>query len=56
MIFDLLFSIKQDEEEQILNENEEERFIPIQIVINVQKRLLEQYMKTQLIRIMKIYY
>ena len=56
MMLDLLFSLKQDEEEQILNEKEEEIHIPIEVVINVQKRLLEQYVKSQLKRIMKIHY
>ena len=36
MMLDLLFSFKQDEEEQILNKNEEERFIPFVVVINFQ--------------------
>ena len=43
MMLDLLFSFKQDEDEQVLNKNEEERFIPFEVVINFQKTLLEQY-------------
>ena len=35
-MLDLLFSFKQDEEERILNQNEEERFIPFEVVINFQ--------------------
>ena len=42
-MLDLLFSFKQDEDEQILYKNEGERFIPFEVVINFQKRLLEQY-------------
>ena len=42
-MLDLLFSFKQDEEEQVLNKNEEERFIPFEVVINFKKTLLEQY-------------
>ena len=34
---------RQDEEEQKLNENEAQRFIPFEMVIDFQKRLLEQY-------------
>ena len=37
-MLDLLFSFKQDEEEQILNKDEEERFKPFEIVINFQKK------------------
>ena len=45
MMLDLLFSFKQDEEEQILNKDEEERFKPFEIVINFQKKkiLFEQH-------------
>ena len=39
MTLDLLLSFKQDEEDQILYENEKKRFIPIEVVINFQKRL-----------------
>ena len=39
MMLDLLLSFKQDEEDQILYENEKKRFIPIEDVINFQKRL-----------------
>ena len=44
-MLDLLFSFKQDEEEQILNKDEEERFKPFEIVINFQKKkiLFEQH-------------
>ena len=42
-MLDLLFSFKQDEDEQILSKNEGERFIPFEVVINFQKRLLEQH-------------
>ena len=31
MMLDLLLSFKQDEEEQLLNENEEKRFILIEV-------------------------
>ena len=40
---DLLFSHKQDEDKQELNDNEKQRFIPFEIVIQFQKDLLEQY-------------
>ena len=43
LMLDLLFSFKQDEDEQILYKNEGERFIPFEVVINFQKRLLEQH-------------
>ena len=42
-MLDLLFSFKQDEEEQVLNKNEEERFIAFEVVTNFPKTLLEQY-------------
>ena len=48
MMLDLLFSFKQDEEEQILNKNEEERFIPFDYFYNIYK--------IQLIIIIKICY
>ena len=56
LMLDLLFSFKQDEDEQILNKNEEERFIPFEVVINFQKRLLEQYKANPTYKIIKIYY
>jgi len=43
LMLDLLFQHKQDEDEQQLNKNEQERFIPFEIVIDFQKRLAEQY-------------
>ena len=43
MMLDLLFAFKQDEEEQVLNKNEEERFIPFEVVIEFQQTLLKQY-------------
>jgi len=43
LMLDLLFSHKQDEDQQQLNKNEQERFIPFEIVIKFQKDLLEQY-------------
>ena len=42
-MLDLLFHHKQDEDKQELNENEKQRFIPFEIVIQFQKDLLEQY-------------
>ena len=39
-MLDLLFSFKDDEDNQILNENEKKRFIPFEVVINFQKSLL----------------
>ena len=42
-MLDLLFAFKQDEEEQVLNKNEEERFIPFEVVIEFQQTLLKQY-------------
>lgn len=43
LMLDLLFLHKQDEDQQQLNKNEQERFIPFEIVIKFQKDLLEQY-------------
>ena len=43
LMFDFLFSFTDVEDDQTLNENEKERFIPYVVVINFQKRLLEQY-------------
>ncbi len=45
LMLDLLFSHKQDEDKQELNKNEQERFIPFEVVIKFQKDLLEQYQK-----------
>ena len=42
-MLDLLFSFKDDEDNQALNENEKQRFIPFEVVIEFQKSLLEQY-------------
>ena len=42
MMLDLLFSFKQDEDNQVLNKNEDEWFIPFEIVIEFQS-LLKQY-------------
>ena len=43
LMLDLLFSFKDDEDNQILNENEKKRFIPFEVVIEFQKSLLDQY-------------
>ena len=43
LMLDLLFSFKDDEDNQALNENEKQRFIPFEVVIEFQKSLLEQY-------------
>ena len=43
MMLDLLFSFRQDEDEQTFDENEAQSFIPFEIKINFQKQLLEQY-------------
>ena len=36
-MLDLLFLFKDDEEGQVLNKNEQERFIPFEVVINLKK-------------------
>ena len=45
LMLDLLFSHKQDEDKQELNKNEQERFIPFEVVIKFQNDLLEEYRK-----------
>lgn len=47
LMLDLLFLHKQEEDKQKLNKNEQERFIPFEVVIKFQKDLLEQYQKNQ---------
>ena len=42
-MLDLLFSFRQDEDEQTLNENEAQRLKPFEIKISFQKQLSEQY-------------
>ena len=46
MMLDLFFSFRQDEEEQKLNENEAQRFIPFEMVIDL----------IQLLKTIRIYY
>ena len=41
-MLDLLFAFKQDEEEQVLNKNDGERFIPFEVVIEFQQTLLNK--------------
>lgn len=45
LMLDLLFLHKQKEDKQELNKNEQERFIPFEVVIKFQKDLLDQYQK-----------
>ena len=54
-MLDLLFSFKQDGEEQISNKNEEERYIPFEVVIDFHRKIIKTIYIRSNLRIIRIY-